>query len=1359
MNLRSVENYGVGLDIGTSSVGWSVIDEQGKLCHFKGRPTWGSRLFEEAIKAGDTRKKRGQRRRYIRRRWRLDLLQQFFVDEIADVDLEFFIRLRQSHLLPDDRQEDHRDYRWPLFNDQGFSDVEYYDKFPTIYHLREYLMTTDDKADIRLVYLALHNIVKHRGNFLRQGDAITSGDANMQGAVEHLCSALEVWCENHDMYCPFINRELLSQALEEKGVSRSIIKESVVDLLGFEKSEEKFAKAVAGGIVGLQTNVKDLLAVECDTKSISFSKEDELETFLESCEDDCLELLDALRMAYASFMLNGILSRCPGKSLSCNKVADYEQYGRELKELQRLVRCYAPHAYDRFFRGPYYADKSGYNPEKAAGYTLYNLGVQKLSYENFYKEVKHLFEGTAAPSDAAYTNMMVGFEQGSFLRRLKTSDNGSIPYQLHLEEMQAIIANQGKFYPFLQENQDKIVSLVTFRIPYYVGPLTQKNAACDAKEKNRFAWSTRKPGKELEKIYPWNWEDIIDKHASAEAFISRMTGLCTYLQGQPVLPKCSLLYEEYCVLNELNGAKFSQDGDKDRRFEAAERRGIIKDLFKKKKVSYKNIEDWMARQGNSSVHVSGGQGKTGFESKLSSYIFFCKDIFHVDELPASLVPMVEEIILWNTLFEDRTILKEKIQAAYKEVLDEEQIKAICKKRFRGWGRLSKQLLCEVTVKTDEGMKSIMDVLREGHPNNGQHSKAMVLMEALHDDNLAFQRAIDERNEKYVELAGGIDIDDLPGSPALRRGVRQALYIVDEIASIHGRPPAQIYIEVAREEGDKKWTRKRYDDLKKHLEVYKKDDPDLWSELANLQPKDLNERLTLYFTQRGRSLYSNTRLAFNKLAEYEVDHIIPQSYVKDDSLDNKALVLREENQRKTDSLLLDDAIRHRCAGYWQDLLRAELISKKKYDNLTRRIITDPAMKGFINRQLVETSQIIKFVGQVLADRYKTTKILSIKAGITSELRKRQGFAKCREANDYHHAHDAYLACQVGRFIQTRHPDIFDNPIVLTKVIRKFVQMQGKEMVRGKRLPGGSIYIVESFLRNGFNKETGEIFQDSWDADKEIEAIRASLNYASCFISRRPFEDAGQFWDETIYSPRTGKTLALPIKQGLQPQKYGSFSSEKFAYFFVYEAYDPKKKKKRFEFEKVPVRVAASVAAHPYGLISFAQRCAQLKGYEFVRIARRKIYKYQLIEICGERFYLTGFKEVRNANQLFFSQRQVEFLKKISKKEHVDSKSLDELFNSVVNKYDQYASRLTHLLKLDDRAALFYDLDNDAKGEVIARLVSLANAHTNMVDLRAIGGATYAGAIKVTFSNECSAGTIRFIDQSVTGMYERRFPLEF
>ena len=55
VNLRNVGDYFIGLDIGTNSVGWAVVDENGDLCKFKGQNTWGSRLFEQAKSAADTR--------------------------------------------------------------------------------------------------------------------------------------------------------------------------------------------------------------------------------------------------------------------------------------------------------------------------------------------------------------------------------------------------------------------------------------------------------------------------------------------------------------------------------------------------------------------------------------------------------------------------------------------------------------------------------------------------------------------------------------------------------------------------------------------------------------------------------------------------------------------------------------------------------------------------------------------------------------------------------------------------------------------------------------------------------------------------------------------------------------------------------------------------------------------------------------------------------------------------------------------------------------------------------------------------------------------------------------------------------
>ena len=59
---------------------------------------------------------------------------------------------------------------------------------------------------------------------------------------------------------------------------------------------------------------------------------------------------------------------------------------------------------------------------------------------------------------------------------------------------------------------------------------------------------SRKAGK----ITPWNYKDMVDEDASENAFIRRMTNKCTYLPTEDVLPKDSLCYQKFMVLNEIN---------------------------------------------------------------------------------------------------------------------------------------------------------------------------------------------------------------------------------------------------------------------------------------------------------------------------------------------------------------------------------------------------------------------------------------------------------------------------------------------------------------------------------------------------------------------------------------------------------------------------------------------------------------------------------------------------------------------------------------------------------------------------------------------------------------------------------------
>ena len=79
----SPKKYSLGLDIGTSSIGWAVLDLDKKRIH-----DLGVRIFErpEDPQNGDSlakprRDARSARRRLKRRRQRLNHLKQFFVDQ------------------------------------------------------------------------------------------------------------------------------------------------------------------------------------------------------------------------------------------------------------------------------------------------------------------------------------------------------------------------------------------------------------------------------------------------------------------------------------------------------------------------------------------------------------------------------------------------------------------------------------------------------------------------------------------------------------------------------------------------------------------------------------------------------------------------------------------------------------------------------------------------------------------------------------------------------------------------------------------------------------------------------------------------------------------------------------------------------------------------------------------------------------------------------------------------------------------------------------------------------------------------------------------------------------------------------
>ena len=1396
MNLRNAKSYHIGLDLGTGSVGWAVVDDDGWPFHFNGKPTMGSRLFPSAETAAGRRGKRGQRRRYNRRRQRIDYLQKIFMPAMNEVDPAFFVRMKQSSLWAEDKGvEFAEDKLHALFNGTDFTEKEYYAKYPTIWHLRSALMNSSEKMDIRLIYLALHNIVKYRGNFLHEGEeGLSAANSNASQAVQGLCEALISYIEENavgdslDTFSCDPDLDAMLSVFEDVHGSRGAKTESLQNALGC--SDAKFAKALAKACFGYKTEYSNLFfnLEKQEGTNFEINDDEKVDSFLEICPDEAMPLFDAIRSCYSAYVLGHILRG--QNSISGAMIASYEQHQHDLKIVKRLVKEYCGMETYRFmFRGPRLAD-GRYDISKLPknSYTAYIAG-EKLSskkgctQEDFIKKLRSvldLSEFVELESDEGYQEIKdrLWSEDFDFLTKQKTRANGAIPYQLHLEEMSAIIDAQGEFYPFLLEQKDQLEKIVKCRIPYYVGPL---NTSVPEKDR-KFGWSTRKEGMDGVEVYPWNVDEVIDTDETAEKFITRMTGTCTYLYDEPVLPRCSLLYEEFCVLNELNGARWGYEFSNPHRFvDPKDRYGIVEDLFQKHKtVTFARVQKWLLEHHNAlNAKVVGAQGEDRFVSKLNSYNDFC-DILKVDDLEDAILTIdeIEEIILWNTVFEDRQILMRKIEQKYGDRLDASQIKKIVKKRYTGWGRLSHKLLVEMKIDTVDGPRTIMDFMRDGSLISGHIGYPMLFQEIIHEKRFGFEEEIKRINDARLgEQKKALSVDKLLSSPANRRTVKQAMRIVEEIVSIVGHQPTSICIETTRSDGEKgKRTTTRYDNLKQQLKVFKAEaslDPEILKQLDSKKGFLDDERLYLYFAQGGKSLYSGKTLDINRLSEYQVDHIIPRAYFKDDSFDNKALVLQEENQRKLDSLLLDDSIVKKQTTYWRSLLHAGLISPAKYGHLTCKELTDRKLNSFSNRQLVETGQIVKCLRDLCAVKYPSTDVIGIKATLSQSLRGLCGVPKCRAANNYHHAHDAYLACSMARYLNVKFPGINDG--LQASYIRKFMKQKGLEFNKSKD-DGKYGFIVDSFCRNSFNGETGEVL---WDAQEEIEKIVRVVSYKDIFISKMPIESTENFWKETIYSPYQ-KTKLIPVKgrdllfgdRRNESIKQGGYIEEKQAFFCIFKAKE--RAKEKVICDGVPVSLISQIrnlmkkdGAKETDLVLYLQK--YLPGYfknkypklSEITILRSRLMQNTLIDINGVKFYLGGKKtnetnHLSNATELAFNRTQLNYISSILKEEEdnlviIDSEFIDFLIYILTKAEDINPFLFKGFVDSFDES-LVRKLSSVEKREVLQNLLEVISAQRKSVSFKSMG-------IKTNPHDKCKKlgaeiENLVIIDQSPSGMFETR-----
>ena len=1372
----------LGLDIGTASVGWAATDTEYKIIRKNKKRLWGVRLFEEAKTAEERRGYRSSRRRLARRKWRLNLLEELFTQEIAKIDSNFFLRLKESQYHYEDKTHQ---VPYAIFNDKDYTDKDYYKEYPTIYHLRTKLMT-EENPDIRKVFLAIHHILKNRGHFLLQGQSFKAG--NLNNLIKELLE-LDILHVGFEVTEKVVDK--IADISLEKKTSKDKLND-IKELYPKEKQLLEVFRLIFGGKPSLDKlfAIDEYKELDAAIKSVSFKEKiyEEVRHDYEQVLSNYIELLDLAKLVYDSIILSDIKKE--GKTLSESKVDLYNKHRDDLTKLKNLVKNDSKLSEDKkveLYTAIFKEDK-----DKGSNYVNYirksdeGKGCNYEDFKNFLvKELAKLEES------AAKEEILRDLELELFLPLQRTKDNSVVPYQIHKEELVKILDNAAKYHSFLDEKdesgysiREKVIQLLEFRIPYYVGPL---NSSKKARE-DGFAWSVRNKGYENTPVTPWNYEKVIDESASAEKFITNLTNKCTYLKGEDVLPKSSLLYSEFALLNELNALKY--DGN---RISLEARNAIMEKLFKQqgKKVTKTSIKNLLKAEG----YIDGKGEITGIDitvkNDLKSYRDFKKILgnkFNSEH--------VENIILWITLYgESRKLIKAKIEAVYGDIYSKEEIAKMSRLVYKDWGRFSRKLLTELVSKKlyNEETGECLNIIGAMRQNN-------ILFMELMADRFDYSQQIVKFNKELQEDVTEITpeiLDDLYVSPSVKRSIWQTVRIVEELKKIIGCAPAKIFVETTRSnQGKKEPTSSREKQLKLAYKAVKKDVKELEKEIGAINFDVLNDRLSseeqsklkakklyLYYTQLGRCMYSEKPINISELFDnnkYDIDHIYPQSKIKDDSFTNTVLVKRESNVAKTDRYPLGSDIQTPSnRRFWKFLKEKGLISDEKYNRLVRtEEFSDEELSGFIARQLVETSQSVKAVASILGELNPETSICYSKAENVSSFRQNFGkikygnsksnnneqLVKVREINNFHHAKDSYLNVVVGNVYDTK----------FTRNVFNFIK---------DRKDGRKYSLNKVFYENVSDSKTV-----AWEMDKTIYQVEKVMNNNNILVTRRTSEQKGGLFDATVYKAKVAAKakdgVYYPLKTSnsvvKDVAKYGGFTKIKIAYYsiFEYTLVNKKGEEKITRIIPIPIYISQNIKDST-ALIEFGKSqifCRASEKIKDFKLLYRRLCIGSKININNYQYYIGGKSDERfyydSAIQVTLDKKSEKYLKILSKyqnwkKENKDGELWEnitkenniELYNKLVEKmnseiFTKKKSNKYNELNSEEIRNNFIKISVEEQAKVLLEILNLLTNKKSIFDLKSIDIKAARG--KISF-NLTSLTQFSIIEQSITGFYEKEITI--
>jgi len=1285
---NNFNDYYVGLDVGSNSVGYSVTNENFDLLRIKGKTAFGSHLFDQASDSKSRRIMRCNKRRLNRRKSRIYILNKIFESELNKIDDTFLLRLSESNYKLEDKSVK---IKYPLFLEKN-KEKQFYKDYKTIYKLRYDLMLGDEKAlsDLRNIYLAIHSIIKYRGNFLTNGPINTKTIDN--SIIDELNLSLEsinkringVVDEDFDN---FIEKEKTNDILDllkndetDKQTKKKTIKSffnNVDSKNPIDKYIDLFCSLVVGGTYSIK-NIEDY-AENKDLKICFDNSYDENEEQIKSVLEDDFTIVKVAKEIYDFVFISKLLDKSSTISEAYMKI--YNDHEKELEQLKNVVKEIDENkkvekklslTYLIFKDKGIVEEGEEKNKDDKKEHSI-NYGslvgvstnCKKCSIEDFDKKIIKLLsenKGYCVENKNLLDEIIKKAEKNTFLRTISLVSNSTVPHQLHEKELEAILANASKKYAFINENKAKILELFRYRVNYAYGPLNENSVYSNIIVNDLYK------GKHITFD---NYKDAINISKTKEKFMTERTNYCSYILNEYVLPKNALSYTLFIVLNRLNSMTINgvRINDEEKKF-------ILSHVFKNKKTTIDNLDKVLREKyfvNGEALIIGGINLKDDFCS--DSMVCFSR-IYGENEL-FNKIKEADDIVKVLTVYKDqKQDALDYIKKVYK--YNEKMLSILNEYTFKNWGTLSAKLI--YGIKDEQSKCSILDLLYESQQNFEQ---------IYNNNNYTFKKQTEDLNSDFIGVKSKNEIVDylLDKTPAIfRRSAIQTLKIIKEIVRATKKTPKIICLEVTREDNiQKSETYSRKHEIKtflnsvigdKKCDFYKNDGRDLLKDFEEekVVAELKNKHIYRYFMQLGYDLYSGKKIDINDLMnsdKYDIDHIVPQSLIKDDSMDNTVLVSKDLNEKvKKNIYPVNKDIQTSCLQLWRYLKNKKAISQKKFDLLTRKEpLTDDELNEFVNRQINGLNYSNKVIVKAINFLYPNTQVVFSKAQYPSFVRKEFGIYKIRELNDAHHAIDAYLNVVCGVILNKK----FGN-LAYIKADKNCNDNSDLKLLNGSNISYKS-YNFETSILN---------YIDNNNLKDRI--IKNCFRHDVLMTYRLGYYNE-EFYNQTIYRASDSSAL-IPLhtkteSKFLDTSKYGGYLSL-HAEYFVIGKYNKKGKE-----EKILITVSHFDATrfNDKELSEYLKN--KYASYDNLRFdLKQKIMNNQKV-IYKKNCYLLfnsneGQVTLKNISQLYFNKEDLEYIYYLKRFKEYNFKSEESVNIFTDRKQEQFVTinktKNTQLLNL-------------------------------------------------------------------------------